>query len=232
MNVPPRTGAGWTDESPSVAPDATTARPPPGFVPALRRRAPPRRAPASAALASLAAFGAAGCDTGQLPPGATLSIAPDTRRFVIVERLDADGRCVHDPDHHVDEPLVISLRDAQGAPIGDAEVRVHVTFAENTYSGRAALALYDDANGNGVVDAESELVSGADDALARVRTSRYGGERVLLLRVNLSCGYRASVLAYAEGTVGLASVEVVDESPEEPAADSTDGGAEEGDSDR
>lgn len=160
----------------------------------------------SGLAAALVALGA--CSSGQVPVGATLDISPEARSIDIVERRDADDRCLFDPDNHVDLPVVLALRDGQGSPIGDAELTVYVDFAANTYGGFPVLELYDDLNGNGVVDAETELVSGEDDGVARVRTSRYAGERALLVRANLSCPYRGEMFAFVDGVSATATIEV------------------------
>ena len=150
----------------------------------------------------------AACSSGQLPPGAALAISPATRTIDIVERLDGNGRCRIDANNHVDLPIVVSLRDAQGSPIGDTVLDVYVDFAANTFSGYPVLALYRDRNGNGVVDEATELVSGPEDGIARVATSRYGGEGRLPLRANLSCAYRGGVFAVADGVSASSSIEI------------------------
>ena len=175
-------------------------------------------------LVALLALGA--CSNEQLPVGATLDISPQARDIAVVERRDADDRCVFDPDNHVDLPVVLALRDGQGSPIGDAELTVYVDFAANTYGGFPVLALYDDLNGNGVVDAETELVSGEDDGVARVRTRRYSGERALLVRANLSCPYRGEMFAFVDGVSATATIEVSSERvvrPEPPEIEATVG---------
>jgi len=156
-----------------------------------------------AGLASLVA-----CSSGQLPSGATLAIEPSARSFEIVERLDEEGRCRFVDGQHTDLPLLFALRDAQGSPIGDADVSVYADFAANTFAGFPALALYEDRNGNGVVDAETELVSGRADAAVRIDTDRFGGNGTLLLRVNLSCPYKGEVFAFAGGVSAAADIEV------------------------
>ena len=170
-----------------------------------RARARPRRPPIALAALTLAL---AGCSAEQLPIGATLAISPESRTVDIVERRDARGRCTIDPENHLDMPFVLTLTDGQGSPIGDTEVEVHLGFAGNSYTGYPVLALYDDRNGNGVVDAGSELVSGDGDGIARVRTSSHGGERALLVRMNLSCAYRGELFAFAGGVGASAFVEV------------------------
>lgn len=162
----------------------------------------------TANVACVVVLTVSGCSSEQLPSGASLSISPDARTIDIVERRAIDDPCVIDDDDHVDLPLVIALRDPQGAPIGDAVISVYVDFAANTYSGYPVLALYDDLNGNGVVDDDGERVSDSDDSIARVRTGDYSGDRALLLRVNLSCAYRGQVFAFVDGVSAMASIEV------------------------
>ena len=150
------------------------------------------------------------CDTEQLPVGAELKISPDTRTIDIVEQRSARGSCLLFKEHYVDLPLVLALTDAQGSPIGGTDIRVYVDFAANTFSGFPALALYDDreGNSNGVIDGDSELISDANDAIATVRTGRFGGDRVLLLRVNVSCGYSGTVFAFADGVTASSSITI------------------------
>lgn len=147
------------------------------------------------------------CSSEQLPVDAALSMTPEERRVEIVEYRDADGRCTFDPNRFVDLPVLMRLRAGNGSPIGGAAVRVYVDFAANTFSGYPALALYEDRNGNGVVDADAELASDADDAIATVRTDD-DGAHALLLRVNISCPYRGEVFAYVGGVGAQASIEV------------------------
>ena len=184
----------------------------------LPRLAPPRLALSCFALSCLAL---AACSSSQLPVGATLDISPPARSIDIVERRDAEDRCLFDPADHVDLPVVLALRDGQGSPIGGAELTVYVDFAANTYGGFPVLALYDDLNGNGVVDAGTELVSGADDGAVRVTTSRFAGERTLLVRANLSCPYRAEMFAFVDGVSATATFEVSSGRVVGPAPDET-----------
>ena len=157
----------------------------------------------------LGALALAACGGEQLPTGAELTISPAARSIEIVEYRDASGACAFDPNLFVDLPVVMRLVGGDGSPIGDAEVSVYVDFAANTWSGYPPLALFDDANGNGVVDADAELASGADDDVARVRTGRTSGARAMLLRANVSCPYRGEVFAYAGGATAQASIEIV-----------------------
>lgn len=162
----------------------------------------------------------AGCTTEQLPVGAELQLAPESISINIEERLDENGRCLIDPQRYVDKAVVLALTDAQGSPIGGAEVKVYADWSGNTFPGFPVLGLYDDrgGNNNGVVDPETELVSGADDSVATVRTDRFGGDRVLMLRVNLSCTYAGVVFAYVDGVTASLQVDITSDSPDETEA--------------
>ena len=196
---------------------AKSARGEPGAsAPGSRAGAPGIDRRAAVGALGLCALAAAACDTGQLPNDATLSISPASRSIEIVEVRDAGGRCTFDPGRFVDLPMVMRLTGPDGSPIGDAEVAVYVDFGANTWSGFPALALYEDRNGNGVVDADSELASGADDDVARVRTDPDGGARAMLLRVNVSCPYRGEVFAHVGGVTAESSIEVVARETSEP----------------
>lgn len=149
------------------------------------------------------------CSNDQVPLDAQLSISPSTHSTNITELRSEDGHCLFHPDHHVDIPLIMQLNTADGSPIGDAELSVYVDFAQNTYTGLPVLALFDDLNSNGVVDADSELVSGPDDDIARVKTDTWSGTRMMLLRINLSCSFRGEVVVLTGGISARADIEVL-----------------------
>ena len=150
----------------------------------------------------------AGCSTDQLPIGSTLRISPEDRNIRIVELLDENGTCIFFDNNFVDTPVVITLVDAQQSPIGDAEVSVYLDFAENTFTGVPVLGLFRDLNGNGVIDDESEFVSGINDPIAMVRTRDFSGDSTLLLRVNLSCAFRGEMFAFVDGVTATATISV------------------------
>ena len=171
----------------------------------------------------LAALGAAtalvaACDSGQVPTDARLSVSPEERTIRITEVRGADGLCRTDGSRFVDVPMLLALNGPNGSPIEGAEVSVYVDFAGNTYSGRPVLALYEDRNGNGVVDADTELASAATDSIARVRTGSDGTHR-LLLRADIACPYRGEVFAYAGAATARSSFEVEAAETLEPEAE-------------
>jgi len=143
----------------------------------------------------------------QLPNGATLSISPQERTLNVSSQIDPNGNCLIDPENTIDWPIVLQLSDSAGSPIGDSTISVYTEFGENTFSGFPVMELYDDVNGNrnGLVD-EDELISGADDDIARVDTSEFGGHRELLLRVNISCPFRGEVFAFIQGVTASSTL--------------------------
>ena len=155
------------------------------------------------------------CSNDQIPVDARLTITPDKHTTTITERQNAQGRCLYDAAQYVDIPVLLQLNTADGSPVGDSAIRVYVDFAANTYSGIATMALFDDLNSNGVVDPDTELVSGKGDDIAVVRTDRWSGSKSLLLRINLSCSFRGELFAYVDGVSGRAAIDVVAESVEQ-----------------
>ena len=145
----------------------------------------------------------------QLPIGAVLSISPPERSLNIDDRSDENGVCFINPDFFIDWPIVLALTDSAGSPIGQQNVSVYLDFAANNFSGFPVMALFDDrrGNGNGVVD-DFELVSDTDDDIAVVQTDFYGGDRPLLLRINISCPFRGEVFAFIDGVSGRATIDV------------------------
>ncbi len=150
-----------------------------------------------------------GCANDAVPTNATLRITPESHATTVTEQRDSNERCLFQVSNYVDIPVLLQLTTADGSPIGDVDIDVYADFAANTYSGYPVLSLYDDLNGNGVVDAPAELVSGPDDDIARVKTGTWTGARALLLRVNLSCAFRGEVFAFTGGVSGRASIEVI-----------------------
>ena len=149
-------------------------------------------------------------DSNQLPIGAELRIAPDSRTITVADRTDANGNCIINPDLFVDMPILISTLDGNGSPLGDVDVSVYVDFSGNTFSGPPVLSLFDDRRGNdnGVID-DFELVSGSGDDIAVVKTDVFGGDRPLLLRVNVSCPFKGDVFAFSDGVSGTSVIEIV-----------------------
>jgi hypothetical protein len=157
----------------------------------------------------LAVVATSTCSNDIVPVNASLSLTPDTHTTNITERQNANGRCLFDAGQYVDIPILMQLTSADGSPIGDASISVYADFAANTYSGISPLALYDDLNSNGVIDPDTELVSGVDDDIARVKTDRWTGSYALLLRINLSCSFRGEIFAFTGGVSSRAAIEVV-----------------------
>jgi len=152
------------------------------------------------------------CTSDVVPVDARLTISPERHSLFITEFVNESGRCVFSDQLFMDIPILLTLTTANSSPIGDAAINVYTDFSENTFSGQAVLALFDDINGNGVVDAENELISGANDDIASVTTDTDTGSRRLLLRINLSCAFTAELRAFSGAASSLATIEVLSQS--------------------
>ncbi len=160
-------------------------------------------------LALICGCSSSGEGSNPLPNDAEVRIQPGALEFEITEQLDDDGNCLFDPDFYIDQFMTVSVTGAGGSPIGGADLSVSVDFGGNSFSGLEVMQLFDDLNGNGVVDEDAELVSGAGDPLFRTATAEFTGEKMLILRLNLSCAYRGSMQAMSDGFVGRAQIDVV-----------------------
>jgi hypothetical protein len=154
---------------------------------------------------------ACGADKTQLPPNAKILVTPSTKEWNIISNIqtDADGNefCSIVEDFYQDEFITILVTDSQGRAIGDIELVISLNLSGNTYSGYPVVELYDDLNGDYIPDPE-ELVSGSDDPLYRTTTDYYAGSKNLIVRMNLSCTYRAQLGVFADGLSGSANFEV------------------------
>jgi len=148
------------------------------------------------------------CDSGFVPSDGTLEISPNSHTIQTASLSDDAGQCLYFSENYIDIPLVFQLSTSNGSPIGDAWIEVYADFSAGTYSGEPVLALYDDFNGNGVVDSETELISGIENDIPRIKTGQYTGSKNALLRVNLSCPYRAEIRGIAGGIYGSAVIQV------------------------
>jgi len=149
-----------------------------------------------------------GCDTGQLPANANLVATPSTKEFNVAG--NGGEACQLNPEYYQDVTVQFVLTDAQGSPIGDAELVIYADWTANTFGANPAMALYDDRNSNGVGDAPEELVSGEEDSAFVTRPGKYTGEASVLVRVNLSCGFRGDIVAIAGATQVSATISVIE----------------------
>lgn len=157
-------------------------------------------------------------DDQPLPPGSTVVVSPEKKTWLIRPVKDDNGNCIHFKDFYNDHPVLITVFDAQGSPIGEADLTVSLDLAGNTFSvpgGGPVVRLYDDKNGNGVVDDPEELVSDSNDPLYRTKTAKYTGEKLLILRMDLSCRYQATLFAVSDGYMGTGVYEVEEENEDE-----------------
>jgi len=161
-------------------------------------------------IVSSASLMLAACSTDpQLTPDSQILINPGSFEFEVEEFKNPDGTCIFSPDFFQDVPVSLAIVDGSNRAIGDAQVTVYLDFAANTFSGRETLQLFFDSNGNGVVDTPDEFVSGIGDDVFRVRTDEFTASTLLLLRINLSCGFRGSLYAFSGPAAATIQIEVI-----------------------
>lgn len=150
------------------------------------------------------------CDSDQLPIGTQINLSPNQHRVELINAHAGDTPTCVTGDNAVfqDIPLLISVTGNSGVPIGGAKVLIYADYAGNTFSGPSALQLFADKNGNGVVDADSELVSGINSDAYETKTHQYHGSAMVFVRMNVTCPYRGSIKAIAGSNVNQAQFEV------------------------
>lgn len=164
------------------------------------------------ALASCGDSG--GYNLERLPEGTNVTISPAETTWEIVPNNQTNPDtgaefCIPDPSIYQDEFVTVMVTDPTGTALGDVRIVVSIDLAANTYSGEfAPIELYDDRNGDFRPDPD-ELVSGADDPLLVTSTAEYTGSKNLIVRLNLTCTYRATMQAVAGGYTGSATFDVV-----------------------
>lgn len=163
---------------------------------------------------SAAVLMVAGCnDSEPLPPGSKVAIAPTEKQWEVIPnmRTDPEGNefCLVESGNYQDELVVITLKDGDDRPIGGTDLTVSLNLSGNTYSGQSVVELYEDRNGDYIPD-EGELVSGAGDRILVTRTGKYDGAKNLIVRMTLSCPYKAQMMVTAGGYTATSTFEVVE----------------------
>lgn len=149
-----------------------------------------------------------GSDEAQIPPGANVTVTPNQKSWEIEPSFDPNNQCIVFSDFYQDELFVVNVQDSQGRAIGDADLIVSLNLTANTFSGLTVVELYDDQNGDLIPD-PNELVSDINDALLFTKTDEYNGSKNLIVRMNLSCPYRASLMVVADGISASADLQVI-----------------------
>lgn len=138
-----------------------------------------------------------GCSSDQLPNDTVVRIAPGDKMINVASVFEEDMFCFTDGGLYQDVPLLITVSDGQGTPLGDAEVGVYADFTGNTFNGVDVLQLYRDRNGNGVIDAPEELVTSNTSDIFRTDTDKYDGSTSLMLRMFLTCPYEGEIYVFS-----------------------------------
>lgn len=148
-----------------------------------------------------------GGDEDPVPPGAVITINPQDVQWDI---STSDTNC---PDTAFnDHTYTIVVQDRNGIPLGDVDVIIRADLAANT-SPFDLIRLYDDVNGNGVVDHPQELVSSNTGPVFFTKTDKFTGTRTLLVRVILSCEYQGNITVHAGSAFGSTNIAVTEVAP-------------------
>jgi hypothetical protein len=157
------------------------------------------------------------CNNGndQLGPGVQVYVDPSSYTWNVNELTDADGNCVYSADRYQDTVAQIVVTDNQDRPIGEAKLSVYLSPSNSTsppdWNDEYVFYLYDDFNGNGVIDHPQEMVSGTGDPiLYETETEKYSGTKTLFVRTNTSCGgYAATLHVYSGDGYGSLMINTV-----------------------
>jgi len=155
----------------------------------------------------LSACGASSGGGGDpLPVNASVQISPASITWDIADGPDCTA-------FYQDYTISITVFDAHNSPLGNVDLRIVADFAANTASPPEVLRIYEDFNGNGVVDDPAEYVSSNTSPAFMTKTARYTGTKIILLRAYLGCNYRGNLWVYAGPAFANMNIEV-----KEPAA--------------
>lgn len=160
----------------------------------------------AATLSWITACGGGG-DESQIPPGATVTVTPQEKTWDIQPQLDSNENCIFFEDFYQDELVLVTVQDSQGRAIGDADLLVSLNLSEQTFSGLTVMELYEDRDGDFIPSPE-ERVSDDNDPLLMTKTDEFSGSVNLIVRMNLSCTYRGTLMVVAEGVSGSAEFAV------------------------
>lgn len=147
-----------------------------------------------------------GGDENPVPPGSTIRINPSDQTLNITPVLDINGNPICVSGRFSDHTFSISVENSNGQPLGEVDLRIRVDLAANT-SSTNLIQLYDDLNSNGVVDDPAELVS-SPGSVFFTKTSRFSGEKIIIVRLNTSCTYGGDITVNAGAAFGSAHIEV------------------------
>lgn len=138
--------------------------------------------------------------SNQVPADSEVVINPEESTLI----RTLEGGCDSSDLLIEDELVTISVLNAEGVAITNADIIVSLGGASNT-SNSPTLELYDDLDGDFVPDPD-ELVSGADDPLLQTKTSSSSGEKYVIVRAYYGCSsYTRIMMVAASAASGSAS---------------------------
>jgi len=137
------------------------------------------------------------CSSEQLPNDTKVRISPGAKNLEIGSVFEEGMFCFTEGGLYQDVPLLITVSDGQDTPLGEAEVGVYADYSGNTSNGAEVLQLYQDVNGNGVIDGPDELVTSNTSGVYNAKTDKYNGSTSLMLRMFLTCPYKGEIYVFA-----------------------------------
>lgn len=158
----------------------------------------------------VACSGSGGDGTGkQLPVDYSVSITPNKQEWEISPDIDPDTKnCSFYSNLYQDHLVAVSVTDSKNRGL-HTEIIVSLTLSGNTFSLFPYAELYDDKNGD-FIPQEDELVSDETDPLLITETDEYTGAKYLIVRMNLSCVYEASLTVVAGGASNIATFKTIE----------------------
>lgn len=149
----------------------------------------------------------------QLPPGSKITLTPIAIDWDITPLFNEEGICVVDPGYYNDTQVVARLTSADDVALGGVTIGFLSDLAGNTFSGVPVLELYSDANSNGVAD-PGELVSANGQGEYTTNTDSYLGTASIIVRVNVSCEFKATLYVVSPNSTATTAIKVNDISGE------------------
>ncbi|MFQ5995605.1 MAG: hypothetical protein ACE5K1_10990 [Acidiferrobacterales bacterium] len=107
--------------------------------------------------------------------------------------------------------IQITTFNPDGTPIGEADIEMTLELSDNTTSPIPVMFLYDDLNGNGVLEAAEQVSSIASPNVYRTTTDESTGVKFMWLQVALDagCSYAANFRIFSGALVpAFVSVDV------------------------
>ncbi|MDH5632428.1 MAG: hypothetical protein OEZ10_05470 [Gammaproteobacteria bacterium] len=160
-------------------------------------------------LFSLGFLSACG-NNSEAPPDGSILINPSSIKWDVVGDPNV---CVSGTISHI-HPVLITVKDGLGQPLGNIDIYVSLTWGGNNSWGDF-LFLFDDFNGDGLITAD-ELVNTVGDPHEYVTTTEPNGSKTFYLGMSTRCAYKGWLQVYSGSVFATAELEVTITEPTGP----------------